>query len=66
MEAGGTTPWMGVVERRLEQPSTPPWMEAVEPRQEQAVERSLQRILRPRHLHIHVLRNAGAVAERAP
>jgi hypothetical protein len=28
-----------------------------------AVERSLQRILRPRHLHIHVLRNAGAVAD---
>jgi hypothetical protein len=25
-----------------------------------AVERSLQRILRPRHSHIHVLRNAGS------
>jgi hypothetical protein len=65
MDAGGTTPRMGEVERRLEQSSTPPRMEAVEPRREQAVERSLQRILRPRHLHIHVLRNAGAVAEKA-
>ena len=29
-----------------------------------AVERSLQRILRSRHSHIHVQHNAGAVAEQ--
>jgi hypothetical protein len=57
MDGGGTHPWMEEVEPRLERRSRTA--------SGTAVERSLQRILRPRHLHIHVLRNAGAVAEPA-